>query len=292
MSQDVTVDVTLVGGQTHQAVLPSDSQILHDLHVALATGAGSRAGAEDGILQLPIDGGHAACTFMASSVVSVTTRPPVVLTPMIGAAPGRRAAPNYLRIDDFLTPDENALLFQYAIEQEPAFQTSGTLGGSKSYRRSKVLYAIRESHWQELFMSRLKLHLPHIAGALGKPDFRLVDYEMQLTASNDGDYFRAHADASPEHHRVAAREITFVYYLHRTPRPYNGGGLLLYDGAPGQPTYDRGADVRLIDPQNNCLIAFTSDSWHEVDMIRCPSLTFADSRFTVNGWLRQEAMPA
>jgi Rps23 Pro-64 3,4-dihydroxylase Tpa1-like proline 4-hydroxylase len=113
---------------------------------------------------------------------------------------------------------------------------------------------------------------------------------MQLTASNDGDFFTAHADASPEHHAVAAREITFVYYLHRMPRPYGGGGLLLYEGVPGQPVYDRGADVRLIDPQNNCLIAFTSDRWHEVDMVRCPSGAFADSRFTVNGWLRQTSL--
>ncbi len=294
MSQDITVTVTLVGGQTHQAVLPSDSQILHDLHAALATGARSQAGAPDTILQVPIDGGHAAHTFMASSLVSVTTRPPVLVKPMSGTAAGsnRSGASSYLRIDDFLTPGENDLLLQYAIDQARHFQASGTIDSSKSHRRSKVHYAIRESHWKELFMSRLRVHLSHLANALGKPGFRLVDYEMQLTASNDGDYFRAHADASPGHHKVAAREITFVYYLNRTPRPYDGGGLLLYDGEPGQSLFDRGANVSLIDPQNNCLIAFASDRWHEVDMIRCPSRAFADSRFTVNGWLRQEAMPA
>ncbi len=295
MSQDVTVGVTLVGGVSYQTVLPADSQILHDLHVALATRSNSQAEAHDSILQLPMDGGHTACTFMSSSLLSLTTRPPVLLKPLDATGAYRShfaAAPSYLRIEDFLTPRENELLLKYAVEQEAAYHQSSTLDGRKSHRRSKVLHAIRDSHWKELFFSRLKLHLPQIADALGKPGFCLADSEMQLTASNDGDYFKAHPNSSPAHPETAGREITFVYYLHRAPRPYSGGGLLLYEGAPGQPAYDRGANVSLVDPQNNCLIAFTSDRWHEVDMVRCPSGEFADSRFTVNGWLRQQAAPA
>ena len=288
-SQDITVDVTLVGGITHRSVLPSNSQILHDLHVALASGA-RQPGAHDSILQLPVDGGHAAFTFMASSIVSVISRPPLLLQPTMSSAaarlPGQGLAPSYLRIEDFLTPAENEGLLEYAIGQEPAYDGSTTVDNRKSYRRSKVLHAVRQSRWDHLFMSRLKMHLPYIAAALGKPNFELADYEMQLTASNDGDFFKAHPDWSP-HHSAVAREITFVYYLHRTPRPYGGGGLLFYEGTPGQPIFDRGANVMLIDPQNNCLIAFASERWHEVDMVRCPSRAFADSRFTVNGWLRQ-----
>ena len=141
--------------------------------------------------------------------------------------------------------------------KRPHITRAVRLDGRKSHRRSKVLHAIRDSHWKELFFSRLKLHLPQIADALGKPGFCLADSEMQLTASNDGDYFKAHANSSPAHPETAGREITFVYYLHRAPRPYSGGGLLLYEGAHRpNPHNDRGANVSLVDPQNNCLIAF------------------------------------
>lgn len=284
---DIAVEVMLSGGVTHQAVLPADSQILHDLHVALA--AESLAEQPDCILQLPVDGGQAAVTFMASSLVSLITRPPVLVTPQATLGrPTSRSAPGHVVISDFLTPAENALLLDYAVENEAEYQRSTTIENRAGYRRSKVFHAIKESRWKDLFVARLKLHLPHIAQTLGKPGFRFASSEIQLTASNDGDYFKAHADSSPTHKEVAGREITFVYYLHRTPRPYSGGGLLFYEGVPGQPVFDRGAAVSLIDPQNNCLIAFASERWHEVDMVRCPSGAFADSRFTVNGWLWQD----
>ena len=158
----------------------------------------------------------------------------------------------------------------------------------KKYRKSKVLFAIKDSKWPDVLINRLKLHLPHILATLGRNGFKFDSTEIQLTASNDGDYFKRHADADHNHETVANRVITFVYYLHKTPKPYSGGNLLIY-GGPETSAHPGGGGVSSISPENNMLVAFPSDCWHEVDIVRCPSQAFSESRFTVNGWLRAGA---
>ena len=181
------------------------------------------------------------------------------------------------------------------MEKEPEFQASSVTTGVEGHRKSRVLFAIKDSKWRDIFLRRLGLHLPHILSTLNVSDFSIGESEIQLTASNDGDFFKPHADASRERAATdkeaatASREITYVYYLHRMPRPFAGGSLLIYEGGPGQPAYESGKVASTIAPHNNCLIAFGSNRWHEVDMVRCPSGEFADSRFTVNGWLRRSS---
>ena len=65
------------------------------------------APADDRLLQLPLDGGKASCTFRASQIAAIVSEPPVVLetpaTPasaVTGAARTRR--PRFVVVDDFL----------------------------------------------------------------------------------------------------------------------------------------------------------------------------------------------
>jgi Rps23 Pro-64 3,4-dihydroxylase Tpa1-like proline 4-hydroxylase len=190
-----------------------------------------------------------------------------------------------------LTPGENQALLDYALTNEPNFEASAIIGTAdhekekESHRRSKVLYGIRSSKWKRVFQSRLKLYLPHIQVLLNVTPFRLGNFEIQLTASNDDDYYKAHADHSPENAEMASRQITYVYYLSREPMPFTGGGFLLYRHWPDPSSYQNIKSITTITPRNNDLIAFASNRWHELDIVRCPSGKFADSRFTVNGWL-------
>ena len=289
--RNVEIEVTLQGGGTHACVLPSDSPLLRDLYLGLANSS-SGEGRQTGVLiQLPIDEGRAAISFMSTSVLSIASRPAVLIDSQPQAyaqgAASAAAAPPYVRIDDFLTPAENEQLLQYALEGEEKFEGSTVFhnlkgGVHEDYRKSRVLFAIKETRWKKAFIDRLKLHLPHITATLGMPGFRFQGSEIQLTASNDGDFFKPHADADHTNEKVATRVLTFVYYLNRTPKPYAGGNLLLYG-------VDRSKQVTAISPQNNCLVSFASSCWHEVDVVRCPSRAFADSRFTINGWLRSDA---
>ena len=296
--RDIAVEFVLAGGVRYTTELPSDSKLLHDLHVALLLNQRPDLGTQPFVLQVPLDGGTRACTFMSTALAALTTSPPVLveptayLAPATAPAPAQAARPRYLEIEDFLTPAENKKLLAYALEQEPNFTGSSVIDGQKDRRKSRVLFGIKDSPWRATFLDRLALYLPHIIHVLGKADFRAAKSEVQLTASNDGDFFRPHADSVASDARVAGREVTFVYYMHRTPRPYAGGGLFLYSGMPGQPDYERGAGVTVVEPRNNLLVAFSSDTLHEVDMVRCPSAAFADSRFTVNGWFWRESPEA
>lgn len=289
--QNIDVAVTLHGGQSCHCTLPSNSPILHDLYVALASGQRPDPQQPAVVLQLPLDGGRTACSFMSTSVVSVTTQPPVLIdsgalqNPQSHNSPVSET-PAFVQIDDFLTPQENRDLLEYALSSEPEFTGSTVTTNVDNYRKSRVLIDFKQSTWSKTILGRLKLHLPHIAATLNVSDANLDDYDIQLTASNDGDFFKAHPDSSHQK-EVANRLLTYVYYLHRTPKAFSGGDLLLYDGEPGNGNFDRGSGVISVEPQNNSLIAFLSNRWHEVDLVRCPSGEFADSRFTVNGWLRR-----
>jgi Rps23 Pro-64 3,4-dihydroxylase Tpa1-like proline 4-hydroxylase len=294
--RNVEVEVTLKGGQSHSCIVASDSPLLQDLYVGLAASALSSGQAPATLIQLPIEDGRAAFSFMSTSIQSLTTRPAVLIQSPgvqsgLGSSQAMPASPPYVRIEDFLTPGENEELLRYAIENEERYEGSSVISGKGAtkddkVRKSRVLFAIRGSRWKQVFVERLKLHLPHALATLGVPRFDIEDTEIQLTASNDGDFFRRHADADQNNENVSPRTVTFVYYLYRTPKPFRGGDLLFYPNNAGT-TADKGSGIITVSPQNNCLISFASNRWHEVDMVSCPTGAFADSRFTVNGWLRR-----
>ncbi|WP_421853075.1 2OG-Fe(II) oxygenase [Oricola sp.] len=290
--QDIEVEITLAGGKSYNSVLPADSPFLRDLYYSLALGQQADAENPNMVLQIPLQDGHAACSFLSSSLVSVVTKPPVLIQSQGPAQGGAvfahpvSAVPAHVRIDDFLTPEENRQLLDFTLESDADFEGSTVLrstGGEQdhSYRRSKVLFSVKDTRWRDIFLNRLKMHLPHISKSLGRPGFEFHESEIQLTASNDGDFFKRHSDADHNEESVANRVITFVYYFYKSPKAFEGGDLLLY-GANDQ-------SVTAIQPENNMLVAFLSDLPHEVDIVRCPSREFADSRFTINGWLRVNA---
>lgn len=294
--RDIEIEITLRGGKSYQGILPSDSPILSGLFASLASNHDPDPNAPVTLLQFPLDGGEAACSFMSTSLVSIVTRPPVLVNPVHQAEPQQMvAAPQfhapYVMIEDFLTPEENRQVLEYALGNEDKFEGSTVLThdgkiDEMGYRRSRVLFAIRESKWSDLFSQRIKLHLAHIAPTLGLDAQRLVPKEIQLTASNDGDFFKVHADSGDGSEDVSQRVLTFVYYFHKSPKPYAGGDLLLYQQHPGERS--PGIPPLAVPPRNNCLVAFASSTMHEVDIVKCPSGEFGDSRFTINGWLRYE----
>ncbi|WP_256098241.1 2OG-Fe(II) oxygenase, partial [Streptomyces sp. MnatMP-M17] len=58
---------------------------------------------------------------------------------------------------------------------------------------------------------------------------RHTEPSYSLNVHNDGDFYRSHQDTSAEF--APRRLLTFVYYLHRTPRPFGGGELRVFDAA-------------------------------------------------------------
>ncbi|MFE4372654.1 2OG-Fe(II) oxygenase [Streptomyces sp. NPDC056835] len=116
---------------------------------------------------------------------------------------------------------------------------------------------------------------------------RNTEPDYTLNAHNDGDFYRAHQDTAA---RFAPRRLlTFVYYLHRTPRPFDGGELRVFDAALPLHTETTGKwedrTWRDWPPEHNSIVFFRPTAWHEVRPVNCPSERHADSRFAINGWL-------
>lgn len=183
--------------------------------------------------------------------------------------------------EEFLSLQELNALTAYTQGRQADFKNSQVFDPGQereSYRRSRVLMDAGQFH--ALFSERLLFYLPRILRALQCPTFEVSRVEAQITASNDGDYFHMHNDNT--HANWPSRKVTFVYFFHREPRPFGGGELVLYESRQDG---DAGEVRRRITPEQNSITFFQSSCLHEILPVHCPSRSFEDSRFTLNGWL-------
>jgi SM-20-related protein len=193
-------------------------------------------------------------------------------------------------LDELLTLAELNALRQYVLDQEMGFAISEVLspgipGGSVDYqqRRSRVLMDL--GGHERAILDRLLTCLPRVLQKWGRDQFPISHVETQATASNHGDFFACHSDNGAE--VVATREITFVYFFHREPKQFSGGELRIHDSRRDNDNYIPTANYRTIVPEQNQLVLFSSGLSHEITPVDCPSGQFADSRFTINGWIHK-----
>jgi Rps23 Pro-64 3,4-dihydroxylase Tpa1-like proline 4-hydroxylase len=192
-------------------------------------------------------------------------------------------------LDEFLAPQELEKLTQFTLDHEANFQASEVVsphseGGvvNHEHRSSRVLMDVGKQ--QDLIVNRIKSVLPQVLEKLGMEEFAITDVEVQITASNDGDFFHFHSDNGSD--PVASRSLTFVYFFHREPRGFEGGELRIHDARLDHGSYVSDGTYQTIVPQQNQIVFFACELLHEVTAVKCASKLFGDSRFTLNGWLR------
>jgi len=196
-------------------------------------------------------------------------------------------------LNEFLAPQELSELMTYALQREAEFKSSEVISprgdpGAIDYdhRRSRVLMDLGK--YEAIIVERIRGVLPRVLEQLGIEEFPITHVEAQITASNDGDFFGAHSDDAQE--AIASRRLTFVYFFHREPRQFKGGELRLHDtyGTNGSRSEARGTGgYHSIVPQQNQIVFFPCSLLHEITAVECASRAFADSRFTLNGWLHK-----
>jgi Rps23 Pro-64 3,4-dihydroxylase Tpa1-like proline 4-hydroxylase len=188
-----------------------------------------------------------------------------------------------LVLDEFLAPQELEELISYTLQREPDFKNSEVVSPTGNgrvdynHRRSRVLMDLGKH--EQVILERIRGVLPSVLEQLGMGEFPVSHTEAQITASNDGDFFGQHCDNSDE--MIAARRLTFVYFFHREPRQFEGGELRLHDTRGRSVT----GSYQAIAPRQNQIVFFPCSVLHEITRVECPSQAFADSRFTLNGWL-------
>lgn len=192
----------------------------------------------------------------------------------------------YGEIKNFLSPEENQKIITEAIDKKEEYIKSNTTTKANQYRQSYVLFSQKIPALSALIRERIKQKLPELLGQLNFSPFEVAEIELQLTAHNDGCYYKIHNDAGSE--KTASRQITYVYYFYQEPKAFSGGELRLYDTELKNNTITTHPKFQTITPINNSIIFFNSRCRHEVMPVVCPSREFAHSRFTVNGWIRKK----
>jgi Rps23 Pro-64 3,4-dihydroxylase Tpa1-like proline 4-hydroxylase len=193
-------------------------------------------------------------------------------------------------LDEFLASQELNELMDFVLEHESAFQNSEVISPAGEmgvvdyiHRRSRVLMDL--GRHEQVILDRIHHVLPAVLSELGVEEFPVTHTEAQITASNDGDFFAAHSDDADA--KIASRHLTFVYFFHREPRQFEGGDLRLHDTRCSNDRLIKTGSYQSISPLQNQIVFFPCSRLHEITPVNCASRAFADSRFTLNGWLHK-----
>jgi SM-20-related protein len=283
VGSQVNVTLLLGGGHSRNLRMAPDDPLLRSLLAAIEDRAdgGSRVTRP---YHLRIEEGRQSLVFSPRDLVGVVVDPPLALPAAAAPALARQASP-YIIAENFLEPAMLEELLRFVVDAESGFVDSTVSTSDADYRRSKVLYEF--PRFSELFRSKMVSIAGDLAKRFGIPPFQVADVECQMTAHNDGNYFKLHNDnGSPD---TATRVLSYVYYFHNEPKAYSGGEFRLYHSRVENGTLHCGEVAGDIVPKNNSVLFFPSHCHHEVLPVRCPSQRFADGRFTINGWIRRAA---
>lgn len=287
----IKVQILLTGGHEYTVYLQSDSPLLRQLLGVLVNRSQNQANGHTSLFQIPIDEGRAALCFPSENLVGLVTEPPAFVqlnpaAPQLNPEAANILSAQYIQIDNFLTHEEQTNLIAYTLQKESAFVSTGDTTNTAYYpdhRNSLVLYHFPE--FDQFLVNRVRAILPDVLIKLGIPSFEISIIEAQLTAHNDGNYYRIHNDnSSPE---TAPRQLTYVYYFYQEPKAFSGGELLIYDTKVQNNRHFKTESFKTVEPRNNSIVFFPSHYMHEVLPVSCPSKAFTDSRFTINGWVRR-----
>ncbi len=302
-SHPVNVKILLAGGHEYAFTVASDAALLHQLLAALVdqTQTPDRAT----LFQIPVPERQQAIVFSSASLVGIITEPPMFVpqpASSIGTAASQSLSANrspqtiatplsqsddryHIQIEDFLSRASQQLLLNYAITNRNEYAETGPATNNQFYRDYRDSLVIYYPQHTAILLQRLEEVLPQVMQNLGLPAFEVAQIETQLTAHNDGNYYKVHNDNSSED--TSTRQLTYVYYFYREPKAFSGGELAIYGPPMHGGQAQAGAPYELVEPRNNSIVFFPSDYLHEVLPVQCASREFANSRFTVNGWIRR-----
>lgn len=282
---DIKVKLLLAGGHEYTLYLKTNDPLLYTLMSTLATRSQQEKTASSHLFQISLNEGREAICFPSEYLIGLVTEPPIYWqkSEVEKAQSLDILTSQFVQIDNFFTKDETNRLLDYVLKNESEFVPTSTSTNDLDYRRSMIIYSFPE--FSQLITKRIKAILPDVFRKVNLEPFPISEIETQLTSHNDGNYYKIHNDNGSTD--TATREFTYVYYFYREPKAFSGGELLIYDSKIENNFYVNADTFHTVEPRNNSIVFFLSRYLHEVLPVSCPSQSFADSRFTINGWVRR-----
>jgi Rps23 Pro-64 3,4-dihydroxylase Tpa1-like proline 4-hydroxylase len=191
-------------------------------------------------------------------------------------------------IDDFLGAEAAGKLLEFALAHRDEF-TPSTVYSKDSDQTVLSDFRASLSLGGDLgdtiapVRAAFEARADHIRAVTGVRNFGPEMTDLDLVAHCDGHRFRRHIDTVTGERRALAegvRVLSLVYYLHRTPRRFTGGELVMYPLA--------GETTQVIEPRHDRLVAFPSIAPHEVMPTSLPGNDFADARFALVFWMMRQ----
>lgn len=282
---DIKVKLLLAGGHKYTLYLKTNDPLLYTLMSTLATRSQQQSPASSHLFQISINEGREVICFPSEHLIGLVTEPPIYWQKSEVEKPQSLdiLTSQFVQIDNFFTKDETGRLLDYVLKNESEFVPTSTSTNDLDYRRSMIIYSFPE--FSQLITKRIKAILPDVFRKVDLEPFPISEIETQLTSHNDGNYYKIHNDNGSTD--TATREFTYVYYFYREPKAFSGGELRIYDSKIENNFYVNADTFHTVEPRNNSIVFFLSRYLHEVLPVSCPSRSFADSRFTINGWVRR-----
>ena len=197
-------------------------------------------------------------------------------------APDAWPAP-FVRVRNFLPADEHAALLAKMLAGREHFSELAGVGAGyipDAMTRNNSEANRRFAAEARLgFEPRLRKLAEDAAPRLGMRVLGAYRLDLKVRTYQTGEFYAAHSDFSEGD--STPREINYVYYLHRRPKSFSGGDLLLHDGDLGGLL---NAFTR-IEPEDNSIVLFPSRCVHEVTEVKCDPGDFGAGRFSLNGAL-------
>ncbi|WP_338167155.1 2OG-Fe(II) oxygenase [Vibrio sp. 10N] len=197
--------------------------------------------------------------------------------------PGLERQP-LVMINNLLTGSQKTLLFESILHLERAFSSPG----EQNLQQQSCVYLELDSPLSEVpsdsalikALNELKQTitrlLPALFSELELIPFTVPNIKFSIANGRNGHYGLPHNDTCEGRY-----QLSLLYYLHKHPKPFEGGQLQLFSDDESSHMLDDTFAKATISPCDNTLLAFRSETFHGVTEVVSESDEFSDGRFVI-----------
>lgn len=193
-----------------------------------------------------------------------------------------------VRITNFLPTHERDKLYEAICNAEEYFKGTRLHGkqiGATSFlpMKSAGKYGMHANPPGEAaypLANRIMEQIPSLCKKLEVETFEIADIDLTFINGLNGHSGNPHTDSGYQPYH-----ISLIYYFHKVPKVFSGGKLQFYafdvqakDGHSEQSLFE-------IEPADNTLIAFPSETFHGITTVKSDSTNFSDGRFIAVGFV-------